>query len=508
MMIELQQMMRMGDGSRRFMEEEERLDIVDLSGLSMDSLPKPSLNLTTICKLNLSNNNLQGDGGRGLPFVKLQKYPPRNDVVWERVFITQTGWPYGPASHFIFSVLSLTERTKMFSAFSLASLIGGKPVTGRQPCAAVNITAGHRIRSESERIYKNTFGVSKVPARSGGRGFLGSGGGFYSHHRCGRRTGPKRGSRWSSGVFIWNVAAAEAAKECRQRSNGCDDEAAGIMRSGPDSSIAELANFICAAHMTKDADALLPRKLEKKLLNEDDHAFHLLITMIGSVQPDQITQRTLPEDAIEHIILPNSMIGSVQPDQITQRTLPENAIEHIILPNSMIGSVQPDQITQRTLPENAIEHIILPNSMIGSVQPDQITQRTLPEDAIEHIILPNSMIGSVQPDQITHRILPEDAIEHIILPNSMIGSVQPDQITHRTLPEDAIEHIIFPNSMIGSVQPDQITQRTLPEDAIEHIILPNSMIGSVQPDQITHRTLSEDAIEHIILPVNVWTRIS
>ncbi|XP_039042843.1 plant intracellular Ras-group-related LRR protein 6-like [Hibiscus syriacus] len=59
MMIELQQMMRMGDGSRRFMEEEERLDIVDLSGLSMDSLPKPSLNLTTICKLNLSNNNLQ-----------------------------------------------------------------------------------------------------------------------------------------------------------------------------------------------------------------------------------------------------------------------------------------------------------------------------------------------------------------------------------------------------------------------------------------------------------------
>ncbi|KAE8710516.1 Plant intracellular Ras-group-related LRR protein 8 [Hibiscus syriacus] len=62
MMTEQQQLMRMGDGSRsgkRFMEEEERLDIVDLSGLSMDSLPKSSLNLTTICKLNLSNNNLQ-----------------------------------------------------------------------------------------------------------------------------------------------------------------------------------------------------------------------------------------------------------------------------------------------------------------------------------------------------------------------------------------------------------------------------------------------------------------
>ncbi|KAE8728260.1 hypothetical protein F3Y22_tig00004630pilonHSYRG00038 [Hibiscus syriacus] len=49
-----------------------------------------------------------------------------------------------------------------------ASLTGGKPVTGRQPSAAVTVTAGHRIRSESERIYKNTFGVSKVLARSGG----------------------------------------------------------------------------------------------------------------------------------------------------------------------------------------------------------------------------------------------------------------------------------------------------------------------------------------------------
>ncbi|KAE8691367.1 hypothetical protein F3Y22_tig00110890pilonHSYRG01087 [Hibiscus syriacus] len=43
------------------------------------------------------------------------------------------------------------------------------------------------------------------------------------------------------------------------------------------------------------------RKLEKKLLNEDDHAVHLSIPMIGSgvpTEPDQITQRTLPEDAI------------------------------------------------------------------------------------------------------------------------------------------------------------------------------------------------------------------
>ena len=39
--------------------EEERLEIVDLSAMSLDSLPNPSLNLATICKLDLSNNNLQ-----------------------------------------------------------------------------------------------------------------------------------------------------------------------------------------------------------------------------------------------------------------------------------------------------------------------------------------------------------------------------------------------------------------------------------------------------------------
>lgn len=39
--------------------EEERLEIVDLSGMSLESLPCPSLNLGTICKLDLSSNNLQ-----------------------------------------------------------------------------------------------------------------------------------------------------------------------------------------------------------------------------------------------------------------------------------------------------------------------------------------------------------------------------------------------------------------------------------------------------------------
>ncbi|GAB2291406.1 hypothetical protein Dimus_025663 [Dionaea muscipula] len=40
--------------------EEGRLEIVDLSGISLDCLPNPSMvNLAAICKLDLSNNNLQ-----------------------------------------------------------------------------------------------------------------------------------------------------------------------------------------------------------------------------------------------------------------------------------------------------------------------------------------------------------------------------------------------------------------------------------------------------------------
>ncbi|KAE8669019.1 DNA (Cytosine-5)-methyltransferase DRM1/2 isoform 2 [Hibiscus syriacus] len=79
-------------------------------------------------------------------------------------------------------------------------------------------------------------------------------------------------------------------------------------RCGPDSSIAELTDFICAAQMAKAADALhsgedrkkKQRKLEKKLLNEDDHVHlsNLMISFGVPTEPDQITQRTLPEDAI------------------------------------------------------------------------------------------------------------------------------------------------------------------------------------------------------------------
>ncbi|KAE8695949.1 hypothetical protein F3Y22_tig00110678pilonHSYRG00252 [Hibiscus syriacus] len=123
-------------------------------------------------------------------------------------------------------------------------------------------------------------------------------------------------------------------------------------RCGPDSSIAKLTNFICAAQMAKVTDTFLPvkdgkplcndpnykkrrnlgydfwernkqKKLEKKLLNEDDHAIHLLIPMIGSGSDNS---KNTSRRCYEHIPLPNSMIDFTKPDQITQRTLPEDAM--------------------------------------------------------------------------------------------------------------------------------------------------------------------------------------
>jgi hypothetical protein len=54
-----QQDMRKRMEKQKSIEEDERLETVDLSGMSLDSLPNPSLNLGNICKLDLSSNNLQ-----------------------------------------------------------------------------------------------------------------------------------------------------------------------------------------------------------------------------------------------------------------------------------------------------------------------------------------------------------------------------------------------------------------------------------------------------------------
>ncbi|XP_027338892.1 plant intracellular Ras-group-related LRR protein 6-like [Abrus precatorius] len=56
-MTKMDTMMRKREGSKG--TEKARLQVLDLSCLSLDSLPKPSFDLATICMLNLSNNNLQ-----------------------------------------------------------------------------------------------------------------------------------------------------------------------------------------------------------------------------------------------------------------------------------------------------------------------------------------------------------------------------------------------------------------------------------------------------------------
>ncbi|KAE8720525.1 hypothetical protein F3Y22_tig00019138pilonHSYRG00006 [Hibiscus syriacus] len=104
------------------------------------------------------------------------------------------------------------------------------------------------------------------------------------------------------------------------------------------------------------------RKLEKKLLNEDYHQIHLSNLMIGfrvHTEPDQITQRTLLEDAIgssyfyyEQIHLSNLMIGfgvHTKPDQITQRTLPEDAIgsPYFYYENVALAPVGSAKLTKR-----------------------------------------------------------------------------------------------------------------------------------------------------------------
>ncbi|XP_073051454.1 plant intracellular Ras-group-related LRR protein 6-like [Primulina eburnea] len=69
MLYEQQDILGMEYGRRRQVKRNRRagveaetsgkLEIVDLSGMCLDALPKPPMNLANICKLDLSNNNLQ-----------------------------------------------------------------------------------------------------------------------------------------------------------------------------------------------------------------------------------------------------------------------------------------------------------------------------------------------------------------------------------------------------------------------------------------------------------------
>ncbi|KAE8671876.1 hypothetical protein F3Y22_tig00111881pilonHSYRG00104 [Hibiscus syriacus] len=162
--------------------------------------------------------------------------------------------------------------------------------------------------------------------------------GFYRPRRSLSRTGHKSGFRGG-----WNALGNDdgrVAQECRQLDVGPPGRGSswpsGIIRGGwmifqddfidiysssdteeilnSDSDEEKLTDFICAAQMAKVADTLL--LLGKKLLDEDNHEVHLPNPMIGFgilTEPDQITQRTLPEDAIEspYLYYDNVVVASV-----------------------------------------------------------------------------------------------------------------------------------------------------------------------------------------------------
>ncbi|OMO59188.1 C-5 cytosine methyltransferase [Corchorus capsularis] len=97
-------------------------------------------------------------------------------------------------------------------------------------------------------------------------------------------------------------------------------------RCGPESSIAELTDFICAAQIAKAADALLPPE-EKKPFCTDFKKRRKLDYDLLKKKKMKLERRFGDGDEVLH--LPNPMIGfgvPTEPFQRTQRVLPEAAI--------------------------------------------------------------------------------------------------------------------------------------------------------------------------------------
>ncbi|KAE8674245.1 hypothetical protein F3Y22_tig00111769pilonHSYRG00664 [Hibiscus syriacus] len=187
-------------------------DLISLKNLSLasnsfsGSIPDSISAITGLVHVDLSNNQFNGTVPRffselkGLKVLKLENNELHGVLPFDTSFIKKLDvFKVGGDSNLCYNHSVLSSQLKLGiapcdkhglamspppskgssvsdssdydeddSADDTASLTGGKPVTGRQPSAAVTVTAGHRIRSESERIYKNTFGVSKILARSGG----------------------------------------------------------------------------------------------------------------------------------------------------------------------------------------------------------------------------------------------------------------------------------------------------------------------------------------------------
>lgn len=103
------------------------------------------------------------------------------------------------------------------------------------------------------------------------------------------------------------------------------DASVAIDRCGPDSSITELTDFILAAQLSREADALLPNE-EKPRVNLIDRRKRKLFHCDLSGQKGQ-RKKLIDDDML--IRLPNPMIGYGVPDDVStivNRTIPECAI--------------------------------------------------------------------------------------------------------------------------------------------------------------------------------------
>ncbi|KAK8672534.1 hypothetical protein V6N13_110900 [Hibiscus sabdariffa] len=98
-------------------------------------------------------------------------------------------------------------------------------------------------------------------------------------------------------------------------------------RCGPDSTIEELTDFICAAQMAKAADALFPLEDRKPFSNDSNHKKRRHWSYDLLVRNKKKLEKRFDEDA-DAVQLPNPMIGFGVPTESKQitRVLPEAAV--------------------------------------------------------------------------------------------------------------------------------------------------------------------------------------
>ncbi|XP_048139769.1 DNA (cytosine-5)-methyltransferase DRM2 isoform X3 [Rhodamnia argentea] len=102
-----------------------------------------------------------------------------------------------------------------------------------------------------------------------------------------------------------------------------------IERCGPDASVDELIDFICAAQMSKEADALLGPEEKPRLLNDFRKQKKRKHSNCDAWSKKRRGEKKLLHGDEEQIRLPNPMIGFGVPTEsstIVHRTLPEAAI--------------------------------------------------------------------------------------------------------------------------------------------------------------------------------------